>query len=222
MADATGQPVATHISLTPRLLRQLGAPSSTMRAFVERDDAAVVVYVGGEVDARNESTWRRLLGEAAVAAAPGAVLIVDLRGLRFVSCSAMEALIRQSHWCRRYGVQLRLVTEQAVIRQVVQACVPAHEMPIFPSVDVALDRSDRHCVRPAQSGEQPDGLSGMHLAADSATTSPPPALSRRSAQLWSLRIAGLSDLVRRRRQRVRHVGYTTVVDAQRVSTPSVG
>ena len=225
MVDVTGQPIATQIGLTPRLLRQLGAPSSTMRAFVERDDSAVIVYVGGEVDACNESTWRRLLGEAAAAAAPGVALIVDLTGLKFVSCSALEALIRQSHWCRRYDVQMRLVTEQAVIRQVVGACVQAHEMPIFPSVDVALDRSDRQRGRPAhavQPGEPIESMSSMRPAADPAKTSPPPALTRRSAHLWSLRIAGLSDLVRRRRQRVRHVGYTTACDTQFVATPSVG
>jgi anti-anti-sigma factor len=220
MVDVTGQPTAAHTGLTPRLVRQLGAPSNTMRAFIERDDSAVIVYVGGEVDACNESTWRRLLGEAAAAAAPGAALIVDLTGLKFVSCSALEALIRQSHWCRRHDVQMRVVTEQAVIRQVVGACAPAHEVPIFPSVDLARESSDRQCARPAhamQPGE-PEGTSSVRPA----ETSPLSALSRRSAQPWSLRIAGLSGLAKRRRQRLRHVGYTTARDTQFVAIPSGG
>lgn len=65
MADVTGQLPDTRIVLTGRFLRQLGGPASTMRALVERDGAAVVVYTGGEVDARNEIAWRRLLAEAA-------------------------------------------------------------------------------------------------------------------------------------------------------------
>jgi len=224
MVDVAGQLIFVRVGLIPRLLRQLGAPSNTMRGFVERDDSAVIVHVHGEVDACNESTWRRLLGEAASAAAPGAALIVDLTGLKYVSCSALEALIRQSHWCRRYDVQIRLVTEQSVIRKVIRASVPADAMPIFPSIDVALDGGDRQCGRPAHAtqprpnGEPMERMSRLLPAAGPARTSPPPALSRRSA---SLRIAGFSERVKGRRQRPRHVGYTTARETQFASPPSV-
>jgi anti-anti-sigma factor len=146
MVDGAWQPNAAHVIRSPRLVRQLGAPSSTLRAFLEREDSAIFAYVGGEVDACNESTWRCLLGEAAGAVAPGAVLIVDLTGLKFISCGALEILTKQFHWCRRSDIPMRLVTKQEVIRQIVRAHIPTGALPIFPSAMVALGHTEE---RPA-------------------------------------------------------------------------
>src|ERR1700761_1377921 len=142
MVDRSERPLSTRVGLSARLLQQLGAPSSTLRAVVERFDAAVVVHAGGEVDASNDSTWRRLLVEAAAAAAPDAALIVDLAALKFVSCSALEALSQQSQWCRRHGVQIRLVTEQSAISLVVTASAHGSPIPTFPSVGLALGHEE--------------------------------------------------------------------------------
>jgi hypothetical protein len=76
-----------HVTLSTRLVYELGDPRSTLRAATDRRGAAVLIYAGGEIDACNEHTWRHLVSEAAaVVEAPGP-LIVDVTGLDFI-CGA--------------------------------------------------------------------------------------------------------------------------------------
>lgn len=121
---------------------------------------------------------RCLLSEAAAAAAvaPGAVLIIDLTGLTFIRCGALEVLTKQFHWCRRRDIAMRLVTRQEVIRQVVSACMPSDALPIFPSAAEALGRSEERAARSTGAavgggacGERTRGGSGARRAAAELT-----------------------------------------------------
>lgn len=71
MSLAATEVFAAPLRLSAKLVSELGAETSTLRAAVQGFEAAVIVYVGGEIDALNDETWRSLLTEAsAFASAP--------------------------------------------------------------------------------------------------------------------------------------------------------
>ena len=49
-----------HVMLSGRLISELAQAHSTLRATTERSGQIVIVSAGGELDASNETTWRRL------------------------------------------------------------------------------------------------------------------------------------------------------------------
>src|ERR1700744_3764371 len=101
-----------HLMLSGRLISELARSRSTLRATTERSGQVVIVSAGGELDASNEATWKRLLSEAAAAAGPPGPLVVDTSGLDFMGCCAYAALAEEAERCRQRGVQLRLVSNQ--------------------------------------------------------------------------------------------------------------
>jgi anti-anti-sigma factor len=108
----------------------------------ERIGQAVIVSAGGELDASNEGTWRRLLSEAGAAAGPPGPLVVDINGLDFMGCCAYAALAEEAERCRQRGVELRLVSNQPVVSRVVAACGLTELLPVDGSVDAALSVYD--------------------------------------------------------------------------------
>jgi anti-anti-sigma factor len=136
------EPSFNHLTLSSRLISELAQASSTLRMTTERIDLAVIVTAGGELDASNEATWRRLLSEAAAAAGPPGPLVVDTSGLDFMGCCAYAALAEEAERCRQHGVQLRLVSNQPVVARVVAACGLSELLPVDESVDAALSVFD--------------------------------------------------------------------------------
>ncbi|WP_238602285.1 anti-sigma factor antagonist, partial [Mycobacterium avium] len=95
---------ATHLTLSTKLVYELGDPNSTLRATTARSGSAVLIYAGGEIDACNEDTWRHLVSEAAgVVATPGP-FVVDVTGLEFMGCCAFAVLTDEAKRCRQRGV----------------------------------------------------------------------------------------------------------------------
>jgi anti-anti-sigma factor len=127
-----------HLTLSTRLVAELGDARSTLRATTQRSGSSVMVYAGGEVDACNENTWRRLLDEAAAAVSPPGPLVVDTNGLDFIGCCAFSVLAEEARRCRDRGVELRLVSLQPVVARTVVACGLTGLLPVDQSVDAAL------------------------------------------------------------------------------------
>jgi anti-anti-sigma factor len=142
MTYAIADPSFNHLMLSSRLVSELAQARSTLRMTTERIDLAVIVTAGGELDASNEATWRRLLSEAAAAAGPPGPLVVDVSGLDFMGCCAYAALAEEAERCRQHGVQLRLVSSQPVVARVVEACGLSELLPVDASVDAALSVFD--------------------------------------------------------------------------------
>ncbi|SOX55234.1 STAS domain-containing protein [Mycobacterium ahvazicum] len=131
----------TRVTLSPRLVSELGDPHSTLRAATQRSGAVVIIRAGGEVDASNEHTWRGLVAEAAaVATAPGP-FIVDINGLDFMGCCAFAILAAESECCRARGIALRVVSCDPGVARVIQACNLGSELPLHPTIDTALGTS---------------------------------------------------------------------------------
>jgi anti-anti-sigma factor len=140
IADGAPPTSGPRLMLSTRLVYQLGDPHSTLRATTDRRGAAVLIYAGGEIDACNEETWRRLVSEAAsVVTSPGP-LVVDVTGLDFMACCAVEVLAEQAESLRPRGVELRLVSPQQIVSRIVDACGLGGMLPIYPTVDSALAR----------------------------------------------------------------------------------
>jgi hypothetical protein len=78
--------ISTHLTLSTRLVYQLGDPGSTLRATTNRSGDAVVIHAGGEIDACNEHTWHQLVHEAAASAIPPGPFVVDITGVDFMGC----------------------------------------------------------------------------------------------------------------------------------------
>jgi anti-anti-sigma factor len=129
---------SSHLTLSTRLVYQLGEPRSTLRAITDRSGDAVVIHAGGEVDACNENTWRQLVTEAAATAAQPGPFVVDVSDVDFMGCCAYSVLADAAEQCRRRGVELRLVTHAPIVTRIVEACGLSAVLPIYPTVDSAL------------------------------------------------------------------------------------
>jgi anti-anti-sigma factor len=134
MADPSFHP----LMLSSRLISQLAQARSTLRATTERFGSAVIVSAGGELDASNDTTWRRLLSEASAAAGPPGPLVIDTSGLDFMACCSYAALAEEAERARERGVQIRLVSNQHVVARIVRACGLSGLLPVDVSVDAAL------------------------------------------------------------------------------------
>lgn len=131
--------IPNHLTLSPRLLSELGNAHSKLRATTQRSGSAVMVYAGGEIDACNEDIWRHLVVEAAAVVTPPGVLVIDTNGIDFMGCCAFSVLADELESCRMRGVELRLVSCQPAISRIVAACGLGDRLPVFPSVDSALN-----------------------------------------------------------------------------------
>lgn len=128
------------LRLSTRLVYELGDPHNRLRATTDRRGPAVLIYAGGEIDACNEHTWRHLVSEAASGVASPGPLIIDVTGLDFMACCAVELLAEQAENCRQRGVELRLVSPQPIVARIVDACGLSGVLPIYPTADSALGR----------------------------------------------------------------------------------
>ncbi len=121
-----------------RLSSQRGDSHTGLRAVTECNGSAVVVHVGGDIDASNEAAWQRLVSRsAAIAIAPGP-FVIDLRDIDFMGSCAYAVLAQASVRCRRRGVNLRLVTSQPIVARTIAACGLRRLLPMYATVESAL------------------------------------------------------------------------------------
>ena len=119
-----------------------GDTQSGLRSFTECSGSAVVVHVGGDIDASNEGCWQRLVSRSAsLAIAPGP-FVIDVRDLEFMGSCGYAVLAREAEQCRRRGVSLRLVSSQPVVARTIAACGLHRLLPMYSSVDTALSPND--------------------------------------------------------------------------------
>jgi anti-anti-sigma factor len=144
MSPVIAEPIfSPQLSLSPRLVNQLGDPHSTLRATTDRNGAAVIINAGGEVDACNEHTWRQLVSEAAAVVIPPGPFVVDVSGLEFMGCCAFAVLADAAQRCRERGIELRLVSCEPVVARIVDACGLSRLLPVYPTADAALASAAR-------------------------------------------------------------------------------
>lgn len=125
----------------PSSTRPSSQPSdlhSGLRAVTECTGSAVVVHVGGDIDASNEVAWQRLVSKsAAIAIAPGP-FVIDIRDLDFMGSCAYAVLAQESVRCRRRGVNMRLVSNQPIVARTIAACGLRRLIPLYTMVETAL------------------------------------------------------------------------------------
>jgi anti-anti-sigma factor len=137
MALARAELFPPHLMLSTRLVSELSDAQSMLRATVQGSGSAVIVYAGGEIDACNENTWRRLLSEAATFVTPSQRFVVDVSGLDFMACCAFAALADEANRCRHRGVDLCLVSGQPSVTRSVAACGLRDALLVYPSAHSA-------------------------------------------------------------------------------------
>lgn len=111
---------------------------SLLRFNSERTSPAVIVSVGGEIDASNEDRFEHLITRMATTAAAPGPFVIDLRKLDFIGCGAFEILGRQAKRCRRCGIELCLISGQPIVAQIVAISGLRPLLPIQPTVEAAL------------------------------------------------------------------------------------
>lgn len=125
----------------PSSTRPSSQPSdlhSGLRAVTECTGSAVVVHVGGDIDASNEVAWQRLVSKsAAIAIAPGP-FVIDIRDLDFMGSCAYAVLAQESVRCRRRGVNMRLVSNQPIVARTIAACGLRRLISLYAMVETAL------------------------------------------------------------------------------------
>ncbi|WP_205877594.1 anti-sigma factor antagonist [Mycobacterium camsae] len=138
MSLVIAESFSTHLTLSTRLVYQLGEPRSTLRAITDRSGDAVVIHAGGEIDACNEDTWRQLVTEAAATTTAPGPFVVDVTDVDFMGCCAYGVLADAAQQCRNRGIELRLVTHAPIVTRIIEACGLSALLPVFPTVDNAL------------------------------------------------------------------------------------
>lgn len=133
----------SHLTLSTKLVYELGDPTSTLRATADRSGPSVVIYAGGDVDACNEDTWRHLVCESASGVTAPGPFVVDVTGLDFMGCCAFSVLADEARSCQERGIDLRLVSCAPVVTRIVDACGLSGVLPIYPTVDSALSAAAR-------------------------------------------------------------------------------
>ena len=120
---------------------QFGDPNSGLRSITEMSGSAVVIHLGGDIDASNESVWQHMVSRtASIAVAPGP-FVIDVRSLDFMGSCAYAALANEAVRCGRRGVNLRLVSNQPVVARTIAACGLGRLLPMYTSVENALSPS---------------------------------------------------------------------------------
>jgi anti-anti-sigma factor len=144
MNPVIAEPLSSpHLMLSTRLVYELGDPHSTLRATTDRSGPAVLINAGGEIDACNEHTWRHLVSEAASVVTPPGPFVVDVTGVDFMGCCAFAVLAEAAQRCHRRGIELRLVSRQAIVTRIVDVCGLSRVLPIYPTADSALAATAR-------------------------------------------------------------------------------
>lgn len=143
MSLVIAESFSTHLTLSTRLVYELGDPRSTLRAITDRSGDAVVIHAGGEIDACNEHTWRQLVTEAAATATGPGLFVVDITDVDFMGCCAYAVLAEAAEQCRQRGVELRLVARAPIVGRIVQACGLDALLPIYATVDHATGATRR-------------------------------------------------------------------------------
>jgi anti-anti-sigma factor len=111
---------------------------SGLRAVTECTGSSVVVHVGGDIDASNERIWQHLLSQSAArAVAPGS-FVIDVRELDFMGSRGYAVLADEAAQCRSRGINLRLVTSQAIVAQIIALCGLLSLLPTYTTVETAL------------------------------------------------------------------------------------
>ncbi len=128
----------TQVTLSARLVSELGDPHSTLRATTQRHGPVVIIHAGGEIDASNEDIWRRLVSEAAAVATPPGPFVVDVNSLDFMGCCAFAVLADEAERCRSRGVGLRLVSCNPGVARIIESCGLGGVLPVHPTTDSAL------------------------------------------------------------------------------------
>ncbi|WP_238158867.1 anti-sigma factor antagonist [Mycobacterium sp. MFM001] len=111
-----------------------------LRATAERNGSAVIVCVGGEVDASNEPEWEHLLTSMADAAVPPGPFVVDVRDLDFIGASAYAMLASEAERCKHRGVRLCLVSTRPETARAVAACGLGQLLPVETTLEAALSQ----------------------------------------------------------------------------------
>lgn len=121
--------------------QQAADARGALRAITECTGSSVVMHVGGDIDASNESAWRCLLSKsAAQAVAPGS-FVIDLCELDFMGSRGYAVLAHEAAQCLSRGIALRLVTSQPIVAQTIAACGLYPLVPTFTTVETALAQS---------------------------------------------------------------------------------
>jgi anti-anti-sigma factor len=135
---APAESFLTQVTLSPRLLSEMGDAHSTLRATTQRSGPVVLVRAGGEIDASNEHVWQQLVGEAAAVASRPGPFVVDVNGLSFMGCCAFAVLAAESERCRRRGVELCLVSCNPSVARIIKAGNLGGVLSLHPTTDAAL------------------------------------------------------------------------------------
>ena len=111
--------------------------STSAQIAVERQGAAVVAHVNGEVDMTNSS----YVGEELTRSVPNDAvhLVVDLSGTRYIDSAGIELLFDLSRRLARRRQDLRLVLPDASpLRRVLSLTEIETAAPVHDSLDAAL------------------------------------------------------------------------------------
>lgn len=100
-------------------------------------DGAVVLSISGEVDLANESSLRACLKTATEAGKH--LVVVDLKDLRYIDLSGINALLDASRTFTHDGHSIVLAAVPPTAQRIFQILCLEQAIPVFLTVETALD-----------------------------------------------------------------------------------
>jgi anti-anti-sigma factor len=133
------EPFTSRLTLSAPLAHELADARSRLTAVAQRSRSSAIIHVGGAVDAFNEDTWRRLIAESIKAVEPQGLLVIDVNGMGFLGCCALEVLADEARRCRDRNVALRLVSgDPPRMSRVINACGFGAMLAVYATATAAL------------------------------------------------------------------------------------
>lgn len=130
--------------LSERLNAATAHAATTLQLTAVRNGHAMLLCARGDIDAANADIWESALDEVAAATDTPGLLLIDAREVDFMGSVAYAALATQSLRCRRRGIELRLISTQPIVARVISGCGLRDTIPMYSSVDAALDVRQHH------------------------------------------------------------------------------
>lgn len=101
--------------------------------------SALVARLSGEIDAATEAAYFRLLDAAASGPPRPALLVVDLRAVRFVAAAGVAMLLRIGADCAAHATRTTLLTDPAShLTKVLDVLAVTAHLPVHHRLEDAL------------------------------------------------------------------------------------
>ncbi|WP_199430133.1 STAS domain-containing protein [Qaidamihabitans albus] len=122
-------------------MSELPPPSPLLDVSQERRANALIIRIKGEIDLSTAPELERHIDEALDELTTPDPLVLDLSDVAFIGSSGLALLLNSKEGADARGLRLCIVAAQRAIKRPVEAVGLRQELPLYPTLDAALNPS---------------------------------------------------------------------------------